>query len=179
MEKWSYGNQKYSKWKWLAQGHFRNISEKMNFLHKIVHFWTFVKTQKSTTLWRKLFFLTYFWNGPGPIIFIWSIFDYHNFIFPFRCSQVLRKFSISYEIFKLAVDFCEKKILSSNLFFLSSLYKKTLLFFPLHLFLFLSLSFFLLKRGNFFPSHLFLHAYPPIHPSSYLPSYPPGYPPST
>ena len=38
------------------------------------------------------FWLFYFANGRGLNFFIWSVFDYQNLIYPFRCSQSLRTF---------------------------------------------------------------------------------------
>ena len=64
MDKWSFGNQKFFKWKWLAEGQIKNLLDKIvNFIKELISgCFVFTKVQKSTSL---LFYLDTF--------LIWSL----------------------------------------------------------------------------------------------------------
>ena len=102
MEKSSFGNQKYFKWKCLNWIHLKKIVRKKSFFSKVVHFWRFPTTRKMNYFTKETFFSEkIFSNGFSLNIFIWRIFDYQNLIFPFRCSQVLGTFFLTKHTSKL------------------------------------------------------------------------------
>ena len=104
MEKSSFGNQKYFKWKCLNWIHLKKIVRKKSFFSKVVHFWRFPTTRKMNYFTKETFFSEKnFSNGFSLNIFIWRIFDYQNLIFPFRCSQVLGTFFLNQAHFKIGV----------------------------------------------------------------------------
>ena len=84
MDKWSFGNQKFFNWKWLAEGQIKNLLDKIVYFIKelISGCFVFTKVQKSTSLlfyldtfliwsWAKHFHLKYYLGLPkvGHIVF--------------------------------------------------------------------------------------------------------------